>query len=93
MKYIVDSKKKSQMIKEIRKKLGTKVIIPTIIWRVLFTVIICLAVVGAYGIIYSGSLESEDAWFIYLVGAVVVICGALLLSIIPLCLRSYILRK
>ena len=93
MKYIVDNKRKSQMIKDIRKKLGAKVIIPTIIWRALFAVIICLVVIGACGTIYLGSLESEDAWFIYLVGVVVVICGALLLSIIPLCLRSYVLRK
>lgn len=93
MKYIVDSKKKSQMIKDIRKKLGAKVIVPTIIWRVLFTVIICLATIVACGTIYLGMKVKEDAWFVFLTGAVVVFCGALILALIPLCLRSYVLRK
>ena len=93
MKYLVNSEKKKAVVKKIRKMHGATVSIPTLIWRILFMVIIGLVVLGICGVLYLGITESEDAWIIYLVGAIVVFCGALILSIIPLCIRSHVLRK
>ena len=45
MKYTVDKKKKKQITKEIKKKLGAKVLIPKIIWTIMF-IIIDIATLG-----------------------------------------------
>ena len=94
MKYTVDKKKKKQITKEIKKKLGAKVLIPKIIWTIMF-IIIAIATLGISCIWMYHSLGGDTDTLILSILLVVLMFPAfgLFVAIIPLCLRSYVQRK
>ena len=93
MVYSVNTTEKKLVTKNIKDKMGAKLGIPMFIYKVLFFLIAVLAV-GEVIFLYINSLEeTEDRWIILLVTIAVVSCSVLFLSIIPLGIRSHVLRK
>lgn len=93
MVYNVNKVEKKLIAKDIKDKMGAKLGIPMFIYKVLFFLIVVLAV-GEVIFLYISSLEeTEDRWIILLVTIAVVSCSVLFLSIIPLGIRSHVLRK
>lgn len=93
MVYYVNKAEKKLIAKEIRKKRGAKVSIPTLIYRILFMLIISLVLCEAVFWLEICHEEDELRFILGVIGVCIVTVTFLLLAIVPLCIRSYVIRK